>query len=341
MPKFKELFSTPKKAVVTLGCVGILLVTLGACIMVYAMGGPASRLEQDMAIGGEEAQRFAFADAGVDPVEVRAASAKYSRWEGQFVYEVEFIAGDTEYEYKIGASDGSVVRRETKTVKGPGESAGLPASHISLEEARDAALADAGLEREAVTFTQAELAEEDGAPVYEFEFYAGNVEYKYEINAKTGTVSSKGTTTYVGQESGGIVPSVPPAVSVPPAAESNAPPVQTQPQPPATAAPRPSGPVAPPTAGIAPPTAGITSPVSPAGSLGGQGGITLEEAKRAALTDAGVEERQVAFYKEAKLDYDDGVAVYEIEFVTDTLEYEYEIDAATGAVLEAKRDRRD
>lgn len=61
-------------------------------------------------------------------------------------------------------------------------------------------------------------------------------------------------------------------------------------------------------------------------------GITLEEAKAAALNAAGLSESDVTFTK-AKLDYDDGILVYDIEFRYGTTEYEYEINAATGAVV--------
>ena len=66
------------------------------------------------------------------------------------------------------------------------------------------------------------------------------------------------------------------------------------------------------------------------------GEITVEEAKTIALNHAGLTADAVTFVK-AKQDYDDGRLVYEIEFVTTSgngyLEYDYEIDAATGSIL--------
>ena len=76
MQKFRELFSTRKKTAVTLGCIGVLLVTLGICIALYAAHRPETASGQTEAIGGESAQNFAFADAGVDPVEATAVSAR-------------------------------------------------------------------------------------------------------------------------------------------------------------------------------------------------------------------------------------------------------------------------
>lgn len=60
-----------------------------------------------------------------------------------------------------------------------------------------------------------------------------------------------------------------------------------------------------------------------------------EGAKNAALADAGVSAGDATFIK-VKLDYDDGVQVYEIEFVTDTTEYDYEISASDNRVIESE-----
>lgn len=65
--------------------------------------------------------------------------------------------------------------------------------------------------------------------------------------------------------------------------------------------------------------------------------ITFDEAKTIVLTKAGLAEEDVVFTK-AKLDRDDGIVKYEIDFRTDTTEYETEIDAADGNVLEWELD---
>ena len=61
--------------------------------------------------------------------------------------------------------------------------------------------------------------------------------------------------------------------------------------------------------------------------------ITAERAKEIALNHAGLTASQVTFAR-ADLDRDDGRLVYDVEFYTsDYKEYDYEIDASTGAVL--------
>lgn len=329
MPKFKEMFSTPKKTALTIACIAVMVAVVIACAALYAAQRPQP--DEAAAIGGENAKGFAFVDAGVDPADAAAVSAKYVYWEGQFVYEVEFIARDAEYQYKIDALDGSVLKKESKTVKGPEESGPLSAG-IELEEARAIALADAGLEREQVTFTQAEPLEDGGVSIYAFRFFVGNVEYEYQINAQTGAIYSMGTTTYVGQGAEVTPPSAPVSTQLP-AAESD--PLPSSTQPPASAKPQPSEGMAPPTAGIAPPTANVTPPNGFGVGQGfGQTRISLDEAKQAALENAGVSGEQ-AVYKKAKLDYENGAPVYELEFLIGSREYEYEIDAVTGGVLEA------
>ena len=308
MSSIKEMFSTPKRAALAVACLCVILVTAGVCIVMIANG--ARGPEQSTAIGGEAAQNFAFADAGVDPASAQAVKVKYERYQGTFVYEVEFLAGETEYEYKINAADGSVVKKEQKAVMGPGNSVPV-AGTITLEEARDIALADAGVAREEAVFTEAKQDMERGVPVFEFKFYGGNVEYEYEINGQTGAVYSKKTTTYVSQDPAGTPP---PVQTAPPASQTPAT------QPPATAKPTPAP-------ATQPPATQAPRPTQPSNSF-----IGSDAAKQAALADAGVSAGDARFTK-VRMDYEDGVPVYEVEFYTATHEYDYEIHAQNGSVF--------
>ena len=67
--------------------------------------------------------------------------------------------------------------------------------------------------------------------------------------------------------------------------------------------------------------------------------IGAEKAKSIALERAGVSAAQATFLK-AHLDWDDGRARYEIEFVAGNFSYEFEIDAVSGTVLDFERDSR-
>ena len=59
----------------------------------------------------------------------------------------------------------------------------------------------------------------------------------------------------------------------------------------------------------------------------------------AALTHAGVTSGDVVFL-EADYDYEDGRMVYEVEFFAGNTEYEYDVDAATGAIVKHGREQR-
>ena len=63
--------------------------------------------------------------------------------------------------------------------------------------------------------------------------------------------------------------------------------------------------------------------------------IGVEKAKSIALKDAGV---SGATFVKAKLETEDGVKVYDVEFYKANVEYDYEIDAITGKILEKDLD---
>ena len=148
-------------------------------------------------------------------------------------------------------------------------------NYIGAEAAKNMATTDAQVQASDAVFTQASLSEKNGTMYYDVEFTAGDMAYTYAIDALTGAVI-----------------------------ESNSSAVQ----------------------------AGDTSTTTQTG--GAQGGsIDEAAAKQIALDHAGVSEGDTAFLM-SKSDYDDGVAVYDVEFyvASTNTEYDYEIDAATGEI---------
>ena len=69
-----------------------------------------------------------------------------------------------------------------------------------------------------------------------------------------------------------------------------------------------------------------------------QGEIGMEKAKAIALADTGVTAAQARFKKE-KRERDDGITIYELEFVAAGYEYKYKIHAGTGVILKRDKDR--
>ena len=321
---FKALFSTQKKAAAAIACLlaVVAAVGIGLAYVIRANTGP---LGEDAVIGSENAKHFAFADAGVDPASAQAVHVTYERFEGDFVYSVEFFAEGTEYAFKINAVDGSVVKKESRAAAGPDSTVPLTAA-ITLEDAQDIALADAGVSKEEAIFSKAEAGSSGGLPVYRFQFYAANVEYEYEINAGTGAVYSKKTVTYMGQNPG-ATPSAAPRPSTP--AQTNPPTAQPEPtaeptQPPATQQPGPAQSVTP-----------TSQPTDrPSGMY-----IGMSAAKSAALAHAGVTAGEARFTR-VGMDYEGDTAVYVLEFYTVAHQYKYKINARTGAVYSREVEKR-
>ena len=207
---------------------------------------------------------------------------------------------------------------------------------IGIEAAKQIALADAKVALKDVTFIKAELDNEDGRAVYEIEFYSGNVEYDYDIDALSGEIISNDfdiedysvpTQSAVAPQQTAAAPAQP-QTAAPTQLQTAAPtPAPTQPQ---TTAPTPA-PTQPQTAAPTPaPTAAPTpAPTQPAAPST----ISADRAKQIALSHAGV---GGANFTKVELDTDDGVQVYEIEFKVGNVEYEYDINAISGAIISSK-----
>lgn len=289
MKKLKRFFETPKKATISIVCMIAVLAILGTG-SVFA----ATAIAESSSIGRENAKDFAFADAKIDSHSATGISTEFDFEHGQFVYDVEFIAEGTKYEYLIKASNGTIVSKEMTLVHSDKTTT---KQEIALEEAKQTALADAGLSEAEVTFTKTKLDRDDGIEVYEIEFYASNMEYEYEINTNTGAIYSKSIEPYSMQQGN---PST--EGQNPESTEQNR---EQEPQ------------------------------STEQGQLNAQPSnnrqIDLETAKQTALSDAGLSVSEITFTKE-KSDYEDGMLIFEIEFYTEAQEYKYEIDALTNTI---------
>ncbi|MDO4846329.1 MAG: PepSY domain-containing protein, partial [Oscillospiraceae bacterium] len=68
--------------------------------------------------------------------------------------------------------------------------------------------------------------------------------------------------------------------------------------------------------------------------------ITSENAKQVALNHAGVKSGDIVGFR-SELDRDDGVTIYELTFRAGGYEYDYEINASTGAILKSDKELDD
>ena len=139
-------------------------------------------------ITADEAEQAALSHAGISSSDVSYITCELDFDDGIMVYEVEFVSGNTEYEYDINAIDKSVLKFSTERAdnysqSGQGGSSGNAAS-ITEAEAQQAAFSHAGVS--GATVIKAEYDRDDNK--YEIEFIAGNYKYEYEISASDGRV---------------------------------------------------------------------------------------------------------------------------------------------------------
>ena len=139
-------------------------------------------------ITADEAEQAALSHAGISSSDVSYITCELDFDDGIMVYEVEFISGNTEYEYDINAIDKSVLKFSTERAdnysqSGQGGSSGNAGS-ITEAEAQQAAFSHAGVS--GATVIKAEYDRDDNK--YEIEFIAGSYKYEYEISASDGRV---------------------------------------------------------------------------------------------------------------------------------------------------------
>lgn len=141
-----------------------------------------SRNNEYSGISESEAKSVVLADAGVTEAEATFTKIHLDDDDSVLVYEIEFYTAQAEYDYEISAVDGQIRERRSEQ---------FVSAVLTESQAKSAALADAGLSENEVTFLYAELDKEDSIHVYDIEFYTAHAEYDYEISAVDGAVRER------------------------------------------------------------------------------------------------------------------------------------------------------
>lgn len=157
-------------------------------------------------------------------------------------------------------------------------------SDISMQQAAEVALQDAGFSSSEVESLSGNLDSDDEVRHYDVRFVSQGMEYDYEIKASDGTILEKDREAVETHSSSQNV-------SLP--AESS--------------------------------------------TMTDSDFISIDEAKSIALQVSGVDASNAVF-TEAELNVDDGVHIYEIEFISGDMEYSFEINAMTGSVAEWEKE---
>ena len=152
-------------------------------------------------IGLERAKAIALSDAGLSAASVTFTEAKPDFDDGVPNYDLDFYTATHEYDYEIDAQTGAIMDksvevnehavRETKPAATAAPTAAATEAArgiIGVDRAKSIALGHAGVSASSVSFSKAKLDDDDGRGVYEIEFYVGNTEYDYEIDAHSGGI---------------------------------------------------------------------------------------------------------------------------------------------------------
>ena len=129
-----------------------------------------------------EAKKIALEDAGCKDKVSFTEETLVSGGIKTPYYRLVFADAKTQWTYRIDAVLGIVLEKQQKEI--------VTTDFISLEEAKQIALEDAGLDEatQKIVFTREELNRNQGKPCYILEFYTAKKQYSYKVDAKNGSI---------------------------------------------------------------------------------------------------------------------------------------------------------
>ena len=129
-----------------------------------------------------DAKKIALDDAGVNVKVVFTTEELVAGGIKTPYYRFVFADAKTQWTYRIDAVLGTVLEKQQKEI--------VTTDFISLEEAKEIALKDAGLNEatQKIVFTREELNRNSGKPCYILEFYTAKKQYSYKVDAKNGNI---------------------------------------------------------------------------------------------------------------------------------------------------------
>ena len=148
-------------------------------------------------ISVDKAKEIALNHAGVKAADAIFVKAGLDWDDGRTEYEVEFYAGNTEYDYSIDATTGAIRSYDHDwddfSLWNPGNNAANPSTPgtstnnlISEAKAKEIALAKAP---SGASVVRCHLDWDDGRYIYGIKMVSGTMEYECDINAATGVIT--------------------------------------------------------------------------------------------------------------------------------------------------------
>ena len=294
------------------------------------------RIERNDILTESDAVKFAYVDAGISPKTAPSYEAKLLKEDGIYVYKVVISSEDTRYTYTIAANNGEVISSESakiaKNKKDGNSSSDTTAVEentanndsnkantlektgknvISNAKSKDKPNANKTTDNQTTgSKLENDVSETDKLPQGKSDIKNvadninanNNMDDKKSDNKNSDDIDGKKA---LGKKASGK------KKSKKNAADNNRHHISTDNETNNT-------------------STGKTSTVSEVAAS--MHYISMDMAKSITLKDAGFRPSFVTFEK-ALLKKDDGKIIYEIEFFTSTYEYEYEVDAYTGAIL--------
>ena len=287
------------KKISTLALVKIMAGLLLVAALAAGTAYAASSVAHNGLLDQQEAEDFVLMDADVKAEEVSSLRTRLEKQDGVYVYDIEFYVGSTEYEYEIRAEDGMILEKEKDDISQKVEAdtaAGRTDEADPKGDPGNGELTSKTADHNEETASGTQ-ARNGGNNTSENQARTGG-DITSETQARTGGDTSSETQA----RNGGNTPQ--PAKEQPGQSSDSSPSV-------------------------------TTTAVDKEEPAADQKYISVDRAKQIALEDAGLKAEDVKFTA-AKFEDDKSRKEYDIEFYFGNLEYEYEIDAMTGRILDSE-----
>ena len=300
------------------------------------------RIERNDLLNESDAVKFAYVDAGISPKSAPSYEAKLLKEDGIYVYKVVISSDDTKYKYTIAANNGEVISSESARIvqnKKNGtsssdttsveENAANNSSNkantlektgknvISNDKSKDKPNANKNTNNKTTGSTAENDVAETGKPVQgksDIKNVADNTNANNNMDDKkpdNKNSDDKNSNDNIDGKKASDKKASGKKKRKKNAVDNNRHHISTDNETNNT-------------------STGKTSTVSEVAAS--RHYISMDKAKSITLKDVGLRPSFVTFEK-ALLKKDDGKVMYEIEFFTSAYEYEYEVDAYTGAIL--------